>query len=298
MSAFGTSWKHIRRSPYQAMAAITTMFVTFLLTGIFFLSVVASIFILGYFEGKPQITVFFADKATREEATALEQTLAATGKTSSVKYVSKEDALAIYREQNKNDPLLLEMVTADILPASLEVSTTDPKNLQELEPMIKQASGVEEVVYQKDVVDALLTWTNAIRLIGGVLAGLLAFNSLLTIMTVISMKIALKREEIDILRLVGASRWYIRMPFILEGGFYGFVGSWAAWSVITGLVIWLRPMFFEFLGSIPAFGAVLGSATGSTFLLSSAGFLSGMVLTGFVLGSVGSLIALGRYLKL
>ena len=298
MSAFGTSWKHIRRSPYQAMAAITTMFVTFLLTGIFFLSVVASIFILSYFEGKPQITVFFADKATREEATALENTLAATGKTSSVKYVSKDDALAIYREQNKNDPLLLEMVTADILPASLEVSTTDPKNLQELEPMIKEASGVEEVVYQKDVVDALLTWTNAIRLIGGVLAGLLAFNSLLTIMTVISMKIALKREEIDILRLVGASRWYIRMPFILEGGFYGVVGSWSAWVVITGLVIWLQPMLYGFLGSIPAFGAVLINATGSTFLLSSAGFLSGMMVTGFVLGSVGSLIALGRYLKL
>ena len=298
MSAIATSWKHIRRSPYQAMAAITTMFVTFLLAGIFFLSVVASIFILSYFEGKPQITVFFSDKASREEATALESALAATGKTSSVTYVSKEEALAIYREQNKNDPLLLEMVTADILPASLEVSTTDPKNLQELEPMIKQASGVEEVVYQKDVVDALLTWTNAIRLIGGVVAGLLAFNSLLTIMTVISMKIALKREEVDILRLVGASRWYIRMPFVLEGGMYGFVGSWTAWAVITGLVIWFRPMFYGFLGSIPAFGAVLASATSSIFILSSAGFLSGMLLTGFFLGSVGSLIALGRYLKL
>ena len=101
MSAIATSWKHIRRSPYQAMAAITTMFVTFLLAGIFFLSVVASIFILSYFEGKPQITVFFSDKASREEATALESALAATGKTSSVTYVSKEEALAIYREPTK-----------------------------------------------------------------------------------------------------------------------------------------------------------------------------------------------------
>lgn len=297
MSTLATAVKHVRRSPYQAMAATTTMFVTFLLAGIFFLSAVASAFILQYFESKPQITVFFADKATREDADALAKTLESTGKTSSAKYVSKEDALVIYREQNKNDPLLLEMVTADILPASLEISAKEPKYLADLVPIIKAAGGVEEVIYQKDVVDALIAWTNAIRLVGGVLTGLLAFNSILTIMTVVSMKIALKREEIDILRLVGASRWYIRLPFILEGGLYGIGGAFLSWVIITLLVLWARPVLLGFLGMIPPFSSILASPAASPFILSSLGFLGGLLVTGFFLGSVGSLIALGRYLK-
>ena len=298
MSAFTTTAKHIRRSPYQAMAAIVTLFVTFLLIGIFFLSAVASAFVLQYFERKPQITVFFVDKATKEDADALTKKLETTGKTSSIKFVSKDDALLIYREQNKNDPLLLEMVTADILPASLEISATEPKFLADLEPFIKDAQGVEEVVYQKDVVDTLIVWTNAIRWVGGILAGLLTFNSILIIMTVISMKIALRRDEIDILRLIGASPWYIRMPFILEGGLYGLVGSFGAWMIITVLAVWFRPALLAFLGVIPVIHTLLVSATSMQFVLSSAGFLAGMLLSGLLLGSFGSLIALGRYLKL
>jgi len=298
MKLYSTTWKHIRRSPYQAMAAILTMFLTFLLGGTVFLTSTASAFILGYFESKPQITVFFTDKATKADADALTTTLEATGKVSSTKYVSRDDALAIYREQNKNDPLLLEMVTADILPASLEVSARDPSFLKDLQPAIKSAAGVEEVVFQKDVVETLLTWTNAIRLVGGAVALILAVNSILIIMTIVGMKIAIKKEEIEILRLVGASPWYIRMPFILEGGMYGAAGAFVSWAIITGIIIWARPMILSFLGIIPAISLVLTSLTATPFLLAAGGFMAGMILVGFLLGSVGSLIALGRYLKM
>lgn len=298
MKLFSITWKHIRRSPYQAMAAILTLLLTFLLGGVVFLTSTVSVFVLGYFESKPQITVFFTDKATKEDADTLTHTLTATGKVSATKYVSRQDALELYRQQNKNDPLLLEMVTADILPASLEVSATDPKYLKDVEPMIRAASGVEEVVFQKDVVDTLLAWTNAIRIVGGSVAALLAIDSLLIIMTVIGMKIALKREEIDVLRLVGASPWYIRLPFIMEGGTYGVIGASASWIIITLLVLWVRPVIVTFLGMIPVISLVLGSATSSLFILSAAGFLGGMMLVGFLLGSVGSLIALARYLKM
>jgi len=273
------------------------MFLTFLLGGVFFLATISSVLVLQFFESKPQITVFFTDKATMDDAKTLENTLNATDKVSSMKYVSKDDALKIYQQQNKSDPLLLEMVTADILPASLEVSAKDPTYLSELDPVIQKAQGVEEVVFQKDVVDTLLSWTNAIRLVGGSLAILLAIDSLLIIMTVISMKIALKREEIEILKLVGASPWYIRMPFIMEGGFYGSMGAFMAWIIITGLVIWLRPMALSFLGMIPAIQVVFGSITAAPFLLTNTGFMGAMVIVGFLLGSVGSLVALGRYLK-
>lgn len=290
-------WKHIRRSPYQSTAAVMTLFLTMLLVGLFALASVGSSLVLQYFESKPQITVFFADNAATAEAQALQNTLMQTGKVASIKYVSKEDALAIYREQNKSDPLLLEMVTADILPASLEVSATDPNYLRELEPVIKSAQGVEEVVFQKDVVDSLINWTRVIRIVGVLLVGLFALNSILIVMTIIGMKIALKKEEIEILTLVGASPWYIRMPFVLEGGFYGSAGSFASWLLIMGIVLWVQPVVVGFLGMIPVFAKVFGSPTSAPFLLFALGFLVSLMLLGFLLGSIGSLIGLRRYLK-
>lgn len=297
MKILSTTWKHIRRSPYQSLAAILTLFLTLLLAGVFFLVTAASVYILQFFESKPQITVFFVDKATEEQVKSLEFSLQATGKTASITYVSKEEALATYREQNKKDPLLLEMVTADILPASLEISATDPTYLHELEPILKDASGVEEVVFQKDVVDTLISWTRAIRLVGGSLAAFLAFDSILIITTVISMKIALKKYEIEILTLIGGSPWYIRFPFLFEGAFYGLFGAIAAWSVITSLILWQRQFLLTFLGNIPSIQNVLSDPLSPVFLLSSGGFLGGLACVGFFLGSVGSLVAINRYLK-
>lgn len=287
----------MRRSPYQAMAAILTMFLTFLLGGIFLLATITSSAVIRHFESKPQITVFFTDEATQQDADALRQTLEATGKVATTRYVSKDEALAIYKEQNQNDPLLLEMVTADILPASLEVSATDPKLLRDIEPVVTGAAGVEEVVYQRDIVDSLLAWTNAIRLIGGALALLLALDSILITMTVIAMKVALRRDEIDILKLVGAPLARIRAPFILEGGLYGVFGSAAAGVIILLSVLGLRSLLLGFLGTIPVFSYLLGNPLSVQYLVANAGFLFGLIAAGFLLGAVGSMVTTARYLK-
>jgi len=288
---------HIRRSPNQAMAATLTMFLTFLVAGVFFLASMASVSILQYFEGKPQITVFFTAKAGKTEAEALDATLRTTGKVSATQFISKEEALTFYREQNKNDPLLLEMVTADILPASLEISASDPKYLSDIVQIVSGSEGVDEVVYQQDVVRSLLAWTNAIRLVGGILALLLAVDSLLIIGTVIAMKVALKRDEIEILTLVGASPFTIRAPFIFEGGLYGFSGAGIASLILIGCIVWIRPYLFSFLSAIPSLRVLLESATSTAFLLSSGIFFAGNILLGFCLGAFGSSIALRRYLR-
>lgn len=297
MKKTSATWMHIRRTPYQSFAAVLTMFLTFLLGGIFMLTSAASYAILQYFESKPQMTVFFTEKADKTEADALTKTVEATGKVASVKFVSKEDALAIYKEQNKNDPLLLEMVSADILPASLEITTTDPRFLKDLEPVVKQADGVEEVVFQRDVVETLLKWTNAVRLIGGVLAALLALDSFLVIMTLIGMKVAMRRDEIEILTLIGASPWFIKFPFIYEGSLYGAIGATGAWAVITALVWWFQPAIIGFLGQIPVITAVLAKPFSTVSLLTSLGFFFSLVVTGILLGGIGSLVALRRFLR-
>src|SRR5579872_3773244 len=131
-----TMWNHIRRSPYQAMAAILIMMLTFLAVSVFTILVVGSSGVISYFESKPQVTAFFKDDATSSQIESLQNDLKATGKVSSIKFVSKDQALQIYRQQNKNDPLLLELVTADVLPASLEISSNNLADLASLSNFI------------------------------------------------------------------------------------------------------------------------------------------------------------------
>ncbi|MBI4226598.1 hypothetical protein HY612_05805, partial [Candidatus Roizmanbacteria bacterium] len=131
-------WKRIRRTPYQSVASVFMIFITLFVMAIFLLLVASSSAVLSYFESKPQLTVFFRDEKDKESITQLIDKLEKTGKTASTQYISKEQALAIYKEQNKNDPILLEMVTADILPESLEVSATSPTYLAELAEMVNE----------------------------------------------------------------------------------------------------------------------------------------------------------------
>ncbi len=288
MKLFRATWQHIRRSPYQAMAAIAIMTLTLFLSGVFFLTAAGSAAILSYFESKPQITAFFTDEKQEAEIKTLEEKLQNTNQVASVKYVSKEEALAIYKEQNKNDPILLEMVTANILPASLEVSAKEAKVLGDLAKILQAEPGIQEVIYQKDVVDNLVAWTDAIRKIGIVFVGFLTLISLLIILTVIGMKIGLKKEEIEILKLIGASNWYIRLPFLLEGAWYGLFAGLIAWFLCLGLVLYLNPKLSSFLVGIPVF------SISPLFMLA---FLGGLILAGSLVGIFGSLMAVWRYLK-
>lgn len=123
MRATKTTLKHIRRSPYQSLAAVFIMMLTFLSITVFSFIVFGSSAVIQYFESKPQVTAFFKDEARPELESNVETQLQQTGQVAATKFVTKEQALEIYKEQNKSDPLLLELVTADVLPASLEVST-------------------------------------------------------------------------------------------------------------------------------------------------------------------------------
>lgn len=297
MGLSATTWKHIRRSPYHALAATLTMFLTLFMVGFFSVLSVGSEAIIRFFESKPQITVFLNDKAIKQDADSLSESLKQSGKTSTIKYVSKEEALVLYQKQNQDDPLLLEMVTADILPASLEVSATDPRYLEDLDRIIRQSEYVEEVVYQKDVVDSLIAWTNAVRIVGIVLAGILSLNSILVIMTITGLKLSLRKKEIEILTLVGASGWYIRFPFLIEGFFYGFIGSVLSWLLLLAGLIWSSPYLLSFLGVVPIFQAILSNPLSMVSVIFYLLLLSLLVLFGGILGIIGSMLTVNRYIK-
>ncbi len=285
---FSTTWTHIRRSPYQSLAALSIMILTFFIISVFTLLGAGSQAILNFFETRPQVTAFFEDQVTLGEIDLLKAKLAETSKVKEMKYISKEEALAIYREQNKDDPLLLEMVTANILPASLEVSTTNISYLGEIAEVLRQEPGVEEVIFQQDVVEALNKWTTNIRLVGLGLAIAFSLTGLLTILVIIGMKVALRKEEVEIMELIGASKGFISAPFLLEGIFYGIIGALIAWGVAYLLLLYATPFLIDFLAGIPILPVPI-------FLMLAV--LGGELLLGAIIGTLGSFIAVRRYLK-
>lgn len=280
--------KNIRRSPYQSIAAVLLLIVTLFVAQAFFLIAYGFHEILGYFETQPQVTAFFTNEASASAILAVKAELEQQDFVESVRYVSKEDALGIYREQNKEDPLLLEMVSAEILPASLEVSARTIAALPLIRQRISESPNIEEVAYQQDVVEKLEKWSRAIQYIGLSIVGLLAFASVLVLIVIISLKVASKRHEIATMRLLGASSWYIRGPFIMEGSLYGFVGALIAWIVLVVGVMYAKSMVLAFLDTIPSTFTQLPT-------LAVIGLLAMVV--GSMLGMLASLIAVRRYYR-
>lgn len=288
MSAVKTSWKHIRRNPYQAITAICIMMLTFLAISVFAFIVFGSSVVIKYFESKPQVTAFFKDEAQQPEIDSLKQSLEHTGTVASVRFVSKKEALQIYKEQNKDDPLLLDLVTEDILPASLEISTDKIEDLGTVSDTLKNSPIVSEVVYQKDVVATLGQWTNAIRVIGITLIVLLALVSVFIMMTVIGFKVSQKKEEIEIMKLLSATNWYIRWPFVFEGIFYGVIGTFLGWLIASGGLLYSSGYLASFLKGIPLL------PISPLFLLA---LLAGELVIAVLLGVLASSLAVLRYLK-
>ena len=288
MKSMRAAWRNIRRSPYQAIAAILIMMLTFLTISFFAFVIFSSSRVINYFESKPQATAFFKDEAKQTEIDSLKNDVLATGKVSGVKFVSKKQALEIYKQQNKNDPLLLDLVTADILPSSFEISTYKVQDLNDISVTLKSSSIVQEVVFQKDVVATLASWTNALRKIGIFSIVILSLVSIFIMVTIIGIKISQKKGDIEIMRLVGAGAWYIRWPFVFEGIFYGVVGALIGWLIAVLALLYATPFLSSFLRGIPIF------PLSYVYLLE---LLVVELLIASLLGVFSSILAVFRYLK-
>lgn len=281
--------RNIRRTPYQALAACMVMFITFLVLLLFMLLAVGSQKILQYYESKPQAIAFFKDNTTDSDIKAIEKALQETGRITAVKFVSKEEALQIYKERNKNNPTLLELVTANILPASLEISTLSPSDLSIVAQILKKEPVVEEVVVPEDVIQSLTRATTVVRFIGTVAVGFLIVFAFLVILMVIGFKIRLKRNEIEIMRLLGASSWFVKAPFIVEGIIYGVGGALTAW-LASYVILWYLTPFIE--GSL---GEIKLLPVSPLLMLSLLGVI---LLVAIAIGGLGSFGAVRRHLRI
>jgi len=241
----------LRRTPYQTFAAFSVLFITLLLSGLLFISLTFIQGLLNYVETRPRVIVYFQIKAEESEIKAVKEKIKNSGKASEIKYVSKDEAYTIYKQFTKNDPLLLEMTSADILPASLEIDAKKPEDLPEIANLVKALPGVDEVQFQKDIVDNLLSLTNKIRQATIIFFAYLMFMSIIVLTTTTSFKIALKKDEINLLTLLGASKGYVRKPFILESVFLGLIATAVSSVVIVGLLLTMNTVLQGYFSGIP-----------------------------------------------
>lgn len=289
MSSIKFTKRNIRRTPFQAMAAMMVMFLTFFVLLLFLIIAGGSQIVLRYYESKPQVIAFFKDGTTDADVQSIQNALSRESRVSNIKYVTKEDALEIYRERNKNDPTLLELVTANILPASLEISTVSPDDLSPIAEILKQEPVISEVIVPEDVIEALTTFTKTVRIVGGLAVSFLIIFATLVTLMIIGFKIRLRRDEIELMRLIGASSSFIRNPFILEGIFYGLVGATLSWVIIYLLLWYFTPLLQGFLGDVQLL------PINPLFML---GLLGASWVVAIIIGGLGSIGAVRRYLRI
>ncbi len=276
MKSLKTALKNIRRMPYKSLVAIMMISLTFFVAYSFSMIALGTEEILQFFESQPKVIAFFDINTTNAKVLEVANEVQASPNVTVVSVETKEEALQYYREQQDN-PLLLELVSADILPASIEVSSTDPDNLTKIQAQLEQYSSITDIVLYQDVVQNLNKWTQSMRLIGVSLIALLSVVSLLVIITIISLKVSHKKRSISILRIIGASSGYIITPFIYEGFLYGLLGSIFGWIGMYASYLYIQPWLKNFLETIIEFPLpwqffALQLALGSTIAL----FLGGL----------------------
>ena len=296
-----TAAGYIRRAPFQAMAAIFVLSLTFFVASLVAILLYSSSKLLVYFETRPQVIAFIKDGTTDESVTTLQTQLSQDPKVKDIKYVSKEEALSIYKKATSNNPLLGQLVSPSIFPASIEFSLADLSFAQETIDKIKGNEIVDSVGFTaavggqtnlNDVVSRLRTVTTYIRVGGGSFTGILALASFVVLLVTITMRMSLRREEIEILNLIGATQKFIRSPIILEAVFYALIGVFIGWVLAFIAVLYTAPTIISYFGEIP----VLPKDVIDILKIFGLVFAVELI-CGLVLALSGSLLAISRVRK-
>ncbi len=288
----------IKRFPFQALAAIFLLTITFLVVSILSVVTYSSSKVIKYFETRPQVIAFLKDSATTETISALQHKLQNDVRIKEVKYVSKEEALSIYKDATVDNPLLGELVNPSIFPASLEFSLSNLSYAQEVIEEVKKEGIVDSVGFTAslggekslgDVVNRLRNITFYLKLGGGFFALLLVGTSFLVLVVTLGMRIASRKEEVEILNLIGAKRSFIKKPIIIESIIYVLAGVALGWLITLIAILYVAPSAINYFGEIP----VLPRDPLMFFSLFGIILLAEAV-TGILLATLGSNLALSR----
>jgi cell division transport system permease protein len=292
------SVQNFRRNWVMSLGAVITIFLSLLLVGIFLAtgfivnSVVASV------EDKVTIQIFLKDGAATADVNALQQQLLADALVDGVDYTSKEEALAKFKKDMAQSPEIIDQLETNPLPASLDVTLKEPRTVTDMVAKIKvnalflkvadrPDTPEESLKYGQQIVNKLFAFTRVIRVIEVVFVIMLGVVSLIFINNTIRLAIYARRKEIGIMRLVGASNWFIRMPFLLEGVIQALIGALLAILCIVSLQAAILPRLKD---ALPFLAVSLSGGATAQIAIS-------LIVAGVLIGIGGSWLAMTRYLK-
>jgi cell division transport system permease protein len=221
------AWEGFWRNALMSLAATATMVLMLLLLSGFWILQTGLQAGIEYTESKVEVVADIKDNATDKDVTDITARLLEQPEVKDVHFVSRDEALARYRarlaEQGETD--LTRYLDANPLHASLEVKLVDPKVFGNVVEQLRAEPAIDKVKEQQKTVDSLLTITNVLRTAGTVILVVIAFIVLFIIVNTIRLAVVARAEEIEIMRLVGASDAFIRWPFVFEGAMVGLLGA-------------------------------------------------------------------------
>lgn len=301
---FEATKANISRNRWLSFATILVISIIFTISSFFIGSATIARKAVSYYETKAQVIVFFKKETPELEIFKFRDDIYDKTLVENVEYISQEDALEIYKEDFKDNPDLIETVTADALPPSIGIRANSIESLQLVIENIntekERNAYIEDVFYFKDVVDNMKTISKVINM--GTIVMIIALSAItLTMINItIGLNILAHKEEIEIMHLVGGTDKYINTPFILEGAVYGATGAFIASLIVltpifiavqytkdTDFFFWISQLFNDLS---------LGFITDFTFPFVIL-FILSLMLIGSLFGSLSSYGAVLKYLK-
>ena len=252
---FREALRSLRRNAVPSFAAVATVLVTMLVLGVFIPIVQATTGAANEVRGRIVLGVYLKPRATEAEVARVRTLLQdKTPNVKTVEYVSKEEA---FSEQKRRNPDAYSLLGANPLPDSFRVTPTDPDRVDRIKDALAPSTpsgartvadpAIDEVKDRQDDTTKILTATRVVKLAMALLAGLLVLASILLIANTIRLSLFARRREVEVMKLVGATDWFIRWPFVLEGVLVGAMGGILAILLLgVGKIALVDPLARDF----------------------------------------------------
>ena len=278
----------LKRNNWMSVASIGTVAVSLFIFGMFLMLVMNMNKMVESLESQVQIKVYLEEDFSRDDARDLEVDLKKMQGVESVTFVPKEEAMEKFKERLGDQKTLLEALDeTNPLPDSFEVTLVQPEMVKTAAENIERLEGVEMAKYGQDVMEHLFDITRLIRIFGFALMFVLALATLFIIANTIRLTVFARRKEIAIMKYVGATDWFIRWPFVLEGMVMGLLGSLVASVILRFSYAGITAKIYNTLAFLP--------------LIPEYPFLNYVTLVviigGMVMGAIGSAVSIKRFLK-
>jgi cell division transport system permease protein len=281
------AWQGFWRNALMSLAATATMVLMLLLLAGFWIIQTGLLAGLEFTEQKVEVVGYIQPNAQPDQIEALQQRLEEMPEVASVVYVTREDALERFREsmaaQGRED--LTRYLDSNPLYASLEIKLVDPTNVRAVGDALRADPNIRNVINIEDLVQRVLTVTNILRTAGTVVLIVVGIIVLFIIVNTIRLAVVARAEEIEIMRLVGASDAFIRWPFVFEGAFVGLLGALLALGVLVAVAEPISGFMVDFFRVLPL---QFGTLTRDLLVL--------VLGAGVGLGVLGSWVSVRTYL--